>query len=170
MFNGGGNGWDRDVTPSLEKRLATWNRTVRSVLPIIVAVSPFVFPFLAQFRTGNSRKVSCLTHLSRDWGNAQQRQVDVVAEVAAFSRLNGVQTPFGISLMGWPIRATTPSVGGTHGDFGGARVFPPPGIPTSRPTSSTEQRLPMAPPILRCRKRRAVASSRVSCDAAFRGK
>ena len=55
---------EREVTSSFEKMLSTWNRTVRSVTPRILAISQFVFPFFIQFRIVNSRTVSCLTHLS----------------------------------------------------------------------------------------------------------
>jgi len=64
-------------------------------------------------------------------GNAFAAQADDPSAIhynpAALSRLNGVQTSFGTSLMGGSIRATNQSAGGTHGDFGGVLVFPPPG-------------------------------------------
>ena len=53
--------WDREVTSSFEKMLSTWNRTVRSVTPMILAISQFVFPFFTQFRIVISRRESSLT-------------------------------------------------------------------------------------------------------------
>ncbi len=53
--------WDREVTSSFEKMLSTWNRTVRSVTPMIFAISQFVLPFFTQFRIVISRSVSSLT-------------------------------------------------------------------------------------------------------------
>src|SRR6476660_1274731 len=53
--------WDRDVTSSFEKMLSTWNRMVRSVTPMILAISQFVLPFFTQFKIVISRSVSSLT-------------------------------------------------------------------------------------------------------------
>lgn len=64
-------------------------------------------------------------------GNAFSAQADDPSAIhynpAALSRLEGVQALFGVALMGGSIRATSPSGVQTHGDFGGAIVFPPPG-------------------------------------------
>jgi len=50
----------REVTSSLIKMLSTWNRTVRSVTPIIREISQFVFPNLIQLNTVSSRGESPL--------------------------------------------------------------------------------------------------------------
>ena len=55
---------EREVTSSLEKILARWNRTVRSVTPRIWPTSQFVFPFFIQFRMVTSRGESSFTHFS----------------------------------------------------------------------------------------------------------
>ncbi|MBH0189322.1 MAG: hypothetical protein HP493_10935 [Nitrospira sp.] len=64
-------------------------------------------------------------------GNAFAAQADDPSAIqynpAALSRLDGVQTSFGMTLMGGSIRATNQPAGGTQGDFGGALAFPPPG-------------------------------------------
>lgn len=52
---------EREVTSSLEKMLARWNLTVRSVTPKIWPTSQFVLPFFIQLRMVTSRGDSSLT-------------------------------------------------------------------------------------------------------------
>src|SRR6185295_232251 len=53
--------WDREVTSNFAKMLSTWNRMVRSVTLMILAISQFVLPCLTQLRIVISRNVSSLT-------------------------------------------------------------------------------------------------------------
>lgn len=95
---------------------------------VAIAIGSFLSPSLvgAQAIRFQSQGVA-----TAGQGNAFAAQADDPSAIhynpAALSRLHGVQASFGISLMGGSIRATNQSAGGTHGDFGGALVFPPPG-------------------------------------------